>query len=165
LQICGHCRARPKSNAVLVPVRRALKIILQQNKPLGHASPINVCFLHKSRHPRRNYLFSTTMGARPVSGFSKTKQRLDKEMLTELGNLEPWVIHDIRRTMRTGLPKQIFAEQPVRKNNHNSLIWLAVPRGVEPPTFGLGNRCSILLSYGTVRRDLAQLSPPRTGSA
>jgi len=30
---------------------------------------------------------------------------------------------------------------------------------------GLGNRCSILLSYGTVRRDLAQLSPPRTGPA
>ena len=50
-----------------------------------------------------DYLFSTTLGARPVSGFSKTKQRLDKAMLTELGDLEPWVIHDIRRTMRTGL--------------------------------------------------------------
>jgi hypothetical protein len=32
---------------------------------------------------------------------------------------------------------------------------LASPRGFEPPTSGLGNRCSIRLSYGDVAADIA----------
>jgi integrase len=57
--------------------------------------------------PRLNkgdHLFSTTFGAVPVSGFSKAKARLDKLMAEELGvPLPPWVLHDLRRTVRTRL--------------------------------------------------------------
>jgi integrase len=67
------------------------------------------------RFRRGDYLFSTIFGMKPVNGFSKAKQRADKRMLRGLqaiartrnetppAALEPWVIHDIRRTMRTGL--------------------------------------------------------------
>ena len=46
-----------------------------------------------------DHLFSTTFGEKPVAGFSKAKARLDKLM----GPAPPWVIHDIRRTVRTRL--------------------------------------------------------------
>lgn len=51
-----------------------------------------------------DYLFTTTDGAKPVNGFSKTKERLDKLIVAELGGPPPpWVVHDIRRTVRTRL--------------------------------------------------------------
>jgi integrase len=52
---------------------------------------------------RGTYLFSTTFGVKPVSGFSKAKTRLDASMREQLGTLEPFVVHDIRRTVRTRL--------------------------------------------------------------
>src|SRR5262249_8806136 len=56
------------------------------------------------RFERGDYLFSTTSGASPVNSFSKGKARLDKAMAAALGReVAPFVIHDIRRTMRTGL--------------------------------------------------------------
>ena len=45
------------------------------------------------------YVFTTTGGDRPISGFSKFKARLDKA----LEGMQPWVFHDLRRTMRTRL--------------------------------------------------------------
>ena len=44
-----------------------------------------------------DYVFSTT-GRSPVSGFSKMKARLDKEM-----KISDWRLHDLRRTAATGM--------------------------------------------------------------
>ena len=49
------------------------------------------------------FLFSTTGGRRPIGGFSKPKARLDALMAEELGELRPFVIHDVRRTFRSRL--------------------------------------------------------------
>ena len=57
--------------------------------------------------PRFNngdFVFSTTFGTGPVNGFSTAKVKLDRAMAAELGHpVDPFVTHDIRRTMRTGL--------------------------------------------------------------
>jgi integrase len=61
------------------------------------------------RFNRGDYLFSTDHGRKPVNGFSKAKVILDNAILAELhkehprAKLAPYVIHDIRRGMRTGL--------------------------------------------------------------
>jgi integrase len=56
------------------------------------------------RFNKGDCLFSTTFGTKPVNGFSKAKEILDREMAARLPSApEPFVIHDIRRTMRTGL--------------------------------------------------------------
>jgi integrase len=68
------------------------------------------------RFKRGDHLFSTDFGHKPINGFSKAKARLDRRMLRtwraiarargedrRKTELEPFVIHDIRRSMRTGL--------------------------------------------------------------
>jgi integrase len=56
------------------------------------------------RFKKGNHLFSTTFGARPVNGFSKAKEILDREMAKVLGaSVDAYVFHDIRRTVRTQL--------------------------------------------------------------
>jgi len=55
-----------------------------------------------------NLIFSTT-GTTPISGFSRMKRRLDKAMLAIAKKekrdvtIEPWRLHDLRRTAVTGM--------------------------------------------------------------
>jgi integrase len=79
------------------------------------------------------YVF-TTNGERPVSGFSKAKERLDKHMLellcAELGEagkdleraeIDGWILHDLRRTAATGMARLNIAPHVVdRILNHVS---------------------------------------------
>jgi integrase len=50
-----------------------------------------------------DYIFTTTGGARPVSGFSKSKKTIDAKMKKKLGELVAWRTHDIRRVVRSRL--------------------------------------------------------------
>jgi integrase len=51
-----------------------------------------------------DFVFSQSDGRKAIARFSAEKERLDAAMKKELGGkLTPFVVHDIRRTMRTGL--------------------------------------------------------------
>lgn len=65
------------------------------------------------------FLFSTTAGKRPVSGWSKAKARLDELAVKHLrkarkepeATLPPFVVHDFRRTCETRLARLGFNQE------------------------------------------------------
>ena len=57
------------------------------------------------RYNEGDYVFSTTGGRRPVSGFSKAKTRTDQILRVQDTPIEDWRVHDLRRTCRTGLAR------------------------------------------------------------
>jgi integrase len=61
-------------------------------------APAAVALLEALPRWKGNFIFSTIGGAKPINGFSKAKARIDK-----LSSVSNWVIHDLRRTMRTHL--------------------------------------------------------------
>ena len=80
-----------------------------------HAIPLSVSALEILRSlprvERSGLVFTTTNGRVPVSGFNKAKDRFDNaigELRAQAGSeepIEPWVFHDLRRTMATNLQK------------------------------------------------------------
>jgi integrase len=72
------------------------------------------------RFTRGDYMFTTAFGVRPASGFSKLKLRLDKLLEGKMAG--PWILHDIRRTVRTQL-----SALPVADNVRELVIGHAQP--------------------------------------
>jgi integrase len=89
-----------------------------------HVVPLSddaVAILEKlPRFNRGDCMFTTTFGVRPASGFSWLKARLDK--LMEGKTAGPWILHDIRRTVRTHL-----SALPVADNVRELVIGHAQP--------------------------------------
>lgn len=77
-----------------------------------HTVPITDAMLEVLRKTPRffnsDYVFTTT-GKSPVSGFGRVKDRLDKALPE---GTEPWIIHDLRRTMSTNMA-MLGVPQPV----------------------------------------------------
>jgi integrase len=78
--------------------------------PLSPQVMAIIAALPRFKYPKGEFVFSSTHGALPVDGFSRMKKQLDKLMLEELrklrgadAKLEPFVLHDLRRTCRTRL--------------------------------------------------------------
>jgi integrase len=96
-------KGRPaKARAHVVPLSQALLDIIET----------------LPRFQRGDYVFSTTGGAKPVWVATEVKQRLDAAMLEDLREaaemrgddpgkvvVAPWVNHDIRRVVRSGLSR------------------------------------------------------------
>ena len=61
-----------------------------------------------------DHLFSADFGKNPVRGLSKPKQRLDARMRAALGEVPGFVVHDLRRTVRSRL-SALPVEQHVRE--------------------------------------------------
>jgi integrase len=61
------------------------------------------------------FLFSKTVGIKPVSVDDKIKKTIDTYMREELPDLAPWVNHDLRRTIRTGMSK-LRVDRDVRES-------------------------------------------------
>ena len=73
---------------------------------LPNAVPLTPAALRCFGDRKTGYIFSTTDGRKPFSGWSKSKRELDAIIVRQrkkagLKPMAPWVLHDLRRTARS----------------------------------------------------------------
>jgi integrase len=67
------------------------------------AEPVIEILNELPRFTGGDFLFSYQHGRAPVASFDRAKAKLDRAMSERLPNIKPWVVHDLRRTVRTRL--------------------------------------------------------------
>jgi integrase len=97
--------------------------LLRMKKKRGHLVPypaeVADILAGLPRFRSGQHLFSTRNGTAPVNGFAKAKERIDA--ITGKGKepgddfYEPWVFHDLRRTVRTNLGKIKTLNKEIRE--------------------------------------------------
>ena len=77
----------------------------RRKRNVANAVPLTNAVLRLLGMPQKQgFVFSTTDGKTPFSGFSKAKRALDEAIAQARGNrapMPPWVLHDLRRTARS----------------------------------------------------------------
>lgn len=107
----------------------------------AHLVPLSepVVAMLKSVPRLGEYVFSHD-GETPISGFAKAKMRADTYMVAAGAKVEPWTLHDLRRTAATHMVRLGVSEEVVgRVLNH-------APKGVTAKVYALH-------SYGPEKRN------------
>jgi integrase len=121
----------------------------------AHLVPLSItacCLL--ANLPRLGDLIFTTTGDTPVSGFGKVKARLDARIdalrnAESLQPMEPWTLHDLRRTMVTVMNEKLGTPPHIVEAvvNHTSGLAKAGVAGVYNRALYLDDRRQALNAW------------------
>lgn len=113
--------------------------------------------------PRLGELVFPTRTGRPISSFSRAKERLDALMSVDLRDTQPaWVLHDLRRSAATIMAEELKAPPHVVDKilNHSSGTIRGVAAIYNRAAY-LDERQAVLEAWGQYVATLIRPSPPR----